>query len=426
MERRPKLALICTEMLPVPPVRGGAIQTYIAGVIPHLVPYFEITVVSVADDSLPVRETLNGVRFVRLAQRGAKQDYYEQAAAFIATEQWDVIELFNRPTYVKLISNAAPGVPVVLSMHNEMFGEKKIDAAHARECLEATAAVIGISRFIARGVRTLYPEFSAKVTWIRSGVELKTFRPLWLMNKREAAAIARRVPSHNRRPLILAVARMSNKKGVHIVIEAMTEVLKKHPTARLSIVGSRWYGENTPHEYVTLCEELAKPFGDAITFSGYVSYKDIPDYFATADMFVCASQWHEPLARVHYEAMASGLPIITTKRGGNAEVMEEGYNGLLIKKHKEPAECAAAINHLLDQPEKAAVMGRYGRLLAEKHYSWKRVAKDLREVLLSVKMGECRLSTPSFRNSIERWDSPDDYSSEYPTINLPGGPTPPA
>lgn len=65
--------------------------------------------------------------------------------------------------------------------------------------------------------------------------------------------------------------------------------------------------------------------------------------------------------------MASGLPIITTRRGGNAEVMEDGYNGLLIKKHKEPAAFAAAINHLLDQPEKAAVMGRYGRLLAEKH-----------------------------------------------------------
>ena len=82
--------------------------------------------------------------------------------------------------------------------------------------------------------------------------------------------------------------------------------------------------------------------------------------------------------------MASGLPIITTRRGGNAEVMEDGYNGLLIKKHKEPAAFAAAINHLLDQPEKAAVMGRYGRLLAEKHYSWKRVAKDLREVLQSA------------------------------------------
>ena len=381
---RPKLALICTEMLPVPPVRGGAIQTYIAGVIPHLVPHFEITVVSVADDLLPARETVNDVRFIRLGRRDGKQDYYEQVAAFIASERFDVIELFNRPNYVRLISDAAPGVPVVLSLHNEMFEEKKIDAAHARECLEATAAVIGISRFIARGVQALYPEFSSKVTWIRSGVELRTFRPLWMMNKREAAATVARVPDHQRRPLILAVARLSKKKGVHVMINAMTEVLKKHPTARLSIVGSRWYGENTAHEYKAEVEELAKPFGDAITFSGYVPYARIPDHFATADMFVCASQWHEPLARVHYEAMASGLPIITTRRGGNAEVMEDGYNGLLIKKHKEPAAFAAAINHLLDQPEKAAVMGRYGRLLAEKHYSWKRVAKDLREVLQSA------------------------------------------
>ena len=145
-----------------------------------------------------------------------------------------------------------------------MFEEKKIDAAHARECLEATAAVIGISRFIARGVQALYPEFNSKVTWIRSGVELRTFRPLWLMNKREAAATVARVPDHQRRPLILAVARLSKKKGVHVMINAMTEVLKKHPTARLSIVGSRWYGENTAHEYKAEVEELAKPFGDGV------------------------------------------------------------------------------------------------------------------------------------------------------------------
>jgi len=124
--------------------------------------------------------------------------------------------------------------------------------------------------------------------------------------------------------------------------------------------------------------------GDAITFSGYVPYASIPDYFATADIFVCASQWHEPLARVHYEAMAAGLPLITTKRGGNAEVMEHGFNGLIVQKHKQPQAFADCINHLLDHPDKAAVMGRYGRLLAEKNYSWKRVAKQLGAVLKSA------------------------------------------
>jgi len=52
------------------------------------------------------------------------------------------------------------------------------------------------------------------------------------------------------------------------------------------------------------------------------------------DIFVCASQWNEPLARIHYEAMAAGLPIITTDRGGNAEIFEDNVNGIIIKDYK--------------------------------------------------------------------------------------------
>ena len=54
------------------------------------------------------------------------------------------------------------------------------------------------------------------------------------------------------------------------------------------------------------------------------------------DLFVCSSQWNEPLARVHYEAMAAGIPIITTNRGGNAEVMNQGKNGIIIDDYDQP------------------------------------------------------------------------------------------
>lgn len=98
---------------------------------------------------------------------------------------------------------------------------------------------------------------------------------------------------------------------------------------------------------------------------------------AAADVFVCPSQWQEPLARVHYEAMASGLPIITTARGGNAEVIVEGENGIVIANPEDPQAFVEPLSYLLSNPSQARRMGEYGRLIAEEKYTWERVASDV-------------------------------------------------
>lgn len=63
-----------------------------------------------------------------------------------------------------------------------------------------------------------------------------------------------------------------------------------------------------------------------------------------ADVFVCSSQWNEPLARVNYEAMAAGTPLITTNRGGNGEVVKHEVNGLVIENYDKPSSFAKAVD----------------------------------------------------------------------------------
>jgi spore coat protein SA len=75
--------------------------------------------------------------------------------------------------------------------------------------------------------------------------------------------------------------------------------------------------------------------------------------------------------------MAAGLPIITTNRGGNSEVIDMLENGIILNKYNKPGVFAHAINFLLDHPEIAHNMGRRGRQLAEENYSFERVAKEL-------------------------------------------------
>lgn len=121
-----------------------------------------------------------------------------------------------------------------------------------------------------------------------------------------------------------------------------------------------------------------------VIFTSYVPVEEIPKYYSAADIFVCASQWEEPLARVHYEAMAAGLPMITTKRGGNHEVVRNKETGIVIKDYKNPNEFSKAGSTLFDDPKRMHKMGSRGRLLVEKKYNFNRVANDLEAIYSSL------------------------------------------
>lgn len=372
-----RIALVCTEKLPVPPVRGGAIQTYIDGVLPFLQARHAVTVVGRTDPALPDREWSGGVRYIRIPPDGGPEAYADGVAAFLATERWDVVECFNRPAFVERIAAAAPGARLILSMHNDMFEHRRLPPQRARKVLGLVDLVVTISDFIGRSIARLYPEHAGKLRTIRSGVDLERFSP----EPHPSEAALRAKHQLGSRPVILSVARLSARKGIHLALEAMKLVRLTHPDAVLLQVGSRWYGWDDVDEYVRSITRQAAGLDDSVRLAGYVPYAEIDGYFALADLFVCASQWQEPLARVHYEAMAAGLPIITTDRGGNGEVVIDGVNGFLVRPHDRVELFAAAMQTLLDDPDLRERMGQRGRAMAEADYSWERVARDLLQTL---------------------------------------------
>lgn len=375
-----KVLLVCTEKLPVPCVRGGAIQTYIDGILPYLSKHHECTVFCVLTPELSEREVLNGIRYVRVAATNS-DEYYEQAAKFVASESWDWAIIYNRPKYLPLVAAAAPDSRFLLSMHNEMFFAEKIDPDVARCCLERVEAVVTVSKFIANGIAKLFPEYEHKLHPVYAGVDLSRFQPRWASGASERRSQLLAAHGLEGRQIVLYVGRLSQKKGPHVLVAAMAKVIQKYPSATLLLVGSKWYGSNEENSYVHELKAQAKSLGDSVKFTGFIPPPKVPDYFLMGDLFVCTSQWEEPLARVHYEAMATGLRIITTERGGNSEVIIPEKNGLLVKDYENPDAFAEYIEYLLSSPEKTAEMGRTGRHLAELYYSWSRVGLDILNIL---------------------------------------------
>ncbi|MGE5613064.1 MAG: glycosyltransferase family 4 protein [Bacillota bacterium] len=370
-----KIALICTEKLPVPPVAGGAIQLYIDGVVPYLAKRHDITVYSIKHPGLPDEETRDNVRYVRMP--GKSGPVYLENLKTRLDSSHDLVHVFNRPLFLHGLSESFPDVKFSLSLHNEMFHHEKISNEAALKCIEKAEFINTVSRYIANTVIQRFPSAEGKMRVVYSGVDPYKYHPGWTD---EGAKIKHEMKIKHgieNYKVVLNVGRLSVKKGVHILIKAMEKVMSGHPDTALVIVGSKWYGSSEADEYTNYVKSLSQKLPGPVVFTGFVPPSEIPGYYCMGDIFVCASQWNEPLARVHYEAMAAGLPIITTNRGGNAEVVNGFGNGVAIDEYNNPNVMAGEIIRLLDNPDVAVEMGMKGRKLAEEEFSWEKVASRI-------------------------------------------------
>lgn len=383
-----RVCLICTEKLPVPPVRGGAIQTYIDAVAPRIARVHDVTVVCRNDPSMPEEEMVGPVRFIRLPSHTGSGNtataltspatYYRRVASWLAAQpRFDLVVMYNRPAYVREVAAAARGARFALSMHNDMFDFDRLPRPDGRAALDRADLVLCVSDFVRRNIDRLHPGRGRKLKTVYAGVDTVRFSPVWKATT-VRSQVRKRLGFGAGDLVVLHVSRFSARKGNRMLLDAMEQVLPDYPQARLLVVGSSRYGTDDLDDYGRAFRSDAEArLGEAVRFTGFVPPADVADLYLAGDLFVVTSQWQEPLARVHYEAMAAGLPIVTTDRGGNCEVIEEGASALVARPHDSPRAFAAQIKRLLDDSDLREQLGRRGRELAEERYTWDRVAGEL-------------------------------------------------
>ncbi|MFD0675758.1 MULTISPECIES: glycosyltransferase family 4 protein [unclassified Paenibacillus] len=374
------ILMICTEKLPVPNIRGGAIQTYICGVASLLSKHHRITILGRTDPDLPLEEIVDGIRYIRIDSAGLLDVYSRGVIEFLENtqEQYHIIHIFNRPKLVLPVRKFAPNSRIILSMHNDMFNPAKLRRGEGNAVLEQTERIITISNYIGSALLDYFPQAGPKLRTIYSGVDLARFAP-WVESSSalEARESLRSEYNLSNKKIILFVGRLSRNKGPHVLVRAMSEL--QHSDAVLVVVGGAWFSDNTVSDYVAYVRALAERAPLPVITTGYVQAHDVHRWFCAGDIFVCTSIWQEPLARVHYEAMAAGLPFLTTARGGNPEIVRNN-NGILISDPENPTEYAQNLNTMLSDLKQARQMGINGRRLAEQHFTWERVASDILSV----------------------------------------------
>ncbi|RSK54441.1 glycosyltransferase family 4 protein [Bacillus canaveralius] len=371
-----KIALVATEKLPVPAIRGGAIQIYLDSVASYIGKTENVTVISIKDPDLPESEKRSNVEYIRFDEHR----YLEEVTRHVSQVHYDVVHLCNRPAWLTQLAEAAPKTKFILSVHNEMFAPDKLSDQEGKQCISAASKIITVSDYIGKTITSRFKQAQVKTKTVYSGVDLGEYQPRW---SSEGAKTYERVRSElglAGKKVILFVGRLSKVKGPHILLQALPHIIENHRDAMLVFVGSKWFGDDDINNYVKHLYTLGALYPDNVTFIKFVKPRDIPGLYAMSDVFVCSSQWQEPLARVHYEAMAAGLPIITSNRGGNPEVIDEGKNGYIIDDFENPEAYAFRLNQLLADSKKRHLLGKNGRAKVQAGFGWQTVANNLLRV----------------------------------------------
>lgn len=224
--------------------------------------------------------------------------------------------------------------------------------------------IIAVSHSIKNQIMDCYKVPSEDIVVIPNGIDCDKFKPS--SQKRQRIRGNHRININNKEIIILFSGNDFNKKGLKYLIKAIA--LTKHNIKVLIT------GKDNPASY----RELASRLGvlDKLIFAGFVP--DITEYYAASDVFV-STTLYEPFGLVITEAMASGLPVITSKLAGAAEIIKDGDDALLLDDPTNPDEIAGKINILVEDERLRRQMGKNARKTAEK-YSWDEVAKRTLDV----------------------------------------------
>lgn len=219
--------------------------------------------------------------------------------------------------------------------------------------LATTRRIVAVSREIAEVFHRVHGVPRDRIVLVPNGVDTALFTP-------EAAA-ARRAEARAALGLapgalaLLMLAGNFRLKGVQHAIAALARCAAEAPEMMLLVAGAGPIAE---------FEAIAQRSGvaDRVRFLGLRD--DVPGLLGAADVFVHPTA-HDACSLATIEAMAAGLPVVTTRRNGAADGMTDGREGFVLPGPDATALAGALL--ALRDPARRAEMGAAARILAERH-----------------------------------------------------------
>lgn len=360
-----KLMFINYGALPMPPVKGGAVE--------HLIDMFlrdnevnhsyDITVVSIYDEQAKdhsLKYNNCNFEYISLASRYDKtrkiarhlinrfpkihigNAYISKVIRQIKNfNEYDAVIVENAPEFGLLLQKVVKG-RLILHLHNDYLNKK---TKLANKIFESFDEIYTLSDFVGDRVREISD--SNKIKTLHNGIELDKFND----KSRVTSTIRQQYGIEKDDLVIMYSGRIVPEKGVKELLQAFVELPKKQKI-KLVIVGSAKYGRTVFDEYLSSLKKISEPFNDQVIFTGYIPYEEMPQLYSIADIGMVPSLCNDGFNLTVVEYMANSAPVIVSDKGAMNELITPECGIVVSSKMDFPKEITKAIELLINDKEK--------------------------------------------------------------------------
>ena len=352
--------------------RGG-MERYCAELVNALCDRHDLHLFSCEVDDVPRdKVTVHPVRTIKKPFAALFAQFYWQTSRMIRMQDYDIVHTIGGITAQQNIVTAQycqyawgdairrePGAKEGITAYHQFMWRM---TGYFEKRAFTSPQTLGISANSHRTQADLikfYGANSEKIQVIYNGIDASRFTPT---NSRFRQEIRQRYQIPETSVVVLFVGEY-RRKGLATVIRALGEL--QDPRIHLLAVG-----KGNLEQYQTLAKQAG--ISQQVTFAGPA--RDIEQVFGAADMFVFPT-YYEPFGMVITEAMASSLPVITSRSAGASEMISEGESGLLLDNPGDPHELSQKIKILLTDEANRKQIGKSAQAAAS-IYNWSHVAED--------------------------------------------------
>ncbi|WP_448578964.1 glycosyltransferase family 4 protein [Thermosphaera sp.] len=386
-----RVALVSSGLVPVPPIKGGAVEEYVYQLSRHLRKLgVKAAIIDANYNSDEViYENINGAEIVKVPtpkpitsfKKGIIGEFLfgRAVAKYVNKEGYDIIHANTAWVGFALavhrhIRRTSQGF--VYTCHNPLWPE---DTVHAGEkivrlvegyAMRSSDLVIALNKTIYSALVSKAKLCRDKIVIIPNGVDTEFFRPS-LKDENILNTFGLEEQEY-----ILFVGRVSPEKGVHILLKAFRSIVKDTPQQmKLVTVGplSSSFTSTQISSYArTLIEFAKRKLPGKVIFTGSAERNILRVLYSSAYCFVLRSL-AEAFGMILLEAMASGVPPIGSTAGGIPDIIVDGVNGLLFRKGDWMDLVEKTLILIQDKSFRDG-LAITARKYVEENYSWKSIA----------------------------------------------------
>ncbi len=376
-----KICIITSGALPVPDVKGGAIERLMTMLAEENEKYglLDITVIGVYDkQAIAVQQKFSKTKFVNLLPKECK---YNIIRSWEGKIRWHVREYFGydihfRNTYPSLVDSfikkeghkfdlfVSEGYDYeALVTASKLYGKDKVcwhlhmNPPFNPRIDKIYGKCVAVSEYIINKYRLQTSNSKENTAVIFNGIDTAIFQQE--VSKEEHHELRKSLGLNDDDFVLVFCGRLVKVKGVKELIEAVLKC--KNNKIKLLIIGSSNFGNGDEGSYPMEVKKLVHDHSDQIKFTGYIDNKDIYKYHKIADVGVIPSTYNDPCPLSMFEMITSGLPTIATAAGGMTEI---GNTDCTIFVHLDNIvnDITNAIKILYENSTKLKAMGEAARL----------------------------------------------------------------